>query len=88
MNSTVPHTSAHTGTKADRQELVESPHSKLAYKDFYRHFRTMERESVENAKAYAEDSLQLMPQNAKWRVLLELADLAKRSNDFEKVRAV
>ena len=80
-----PHTAAHTVTKADRQELVESPHSKLAYKDFYRHFRSMERESVENAKAYAEDSLQLMPPNAKWRVLLELADLAKRSNDFEKV---
>ena len=45
----------------------------------------MERESVEQAKAYAEDSLNWMPQNAKWRVLLELADLAKRNNDFEKV---
>ena len=70
----------------DRLELVESPLSKLAYKDFYRHFRGMERESVEAATKYAQDSLQGMPLSARWRVLLELADLAKRSNDFDKVR--
>ena len=80
-------TAAHTSHVApkDRCELVESPHSKLAYKDFYRHFRGMERESVEIARKYAEESLLWMPETARWRVLLELADLAKRGNDFEKV---
>ena len=77
--------STHPAPK-ERLELVESPHSKLAYKDFYRHFRGMERESVEVAKQYAEESLTWMPETARWRVLLELADLAKRSNDFDKVR--
>lgn len=77
--------SSHSAPK-ERLELVESPHSKLAYKDFYRHFRGMERESVEVAKQYAEESLTWMPETARWRVLLELADLAKRSNDFDKVR--
>jgi hypothetical protein len=80
---TAPHPS-HV-TPKDRSELVESPHSKLAYKDFYRHFRGMERESVEVARKYAEESLLWMPETARWRVLLELADLAKRGNDFEKV---
>lgn len=80
---TTPHPS-HVAPK-DRSELVESPHSKLAYKDFYRHFRGMERESVEVARKYAEESLLWMPETARWRVLLELADLAKRGNDFEKV---
>ena len=72
--------------KQDRQELVESPQSKLAYKDFYRHFRTLERDSVDMARKYAEESLQWMPERAQWRVLLEMADLAKRSNEFEKAR--
>ena len=75
-----------TSNKQDRQELVESPQSKLAYKDFYRHFRTLERDSVDMAKKYAEESLQWMPERAQWRVLLEMADLAKRSNEFEKAR--
>jgi len=73
-------------SKADRQELVESPQSKMAYKDFYRNFRALERDSVDGARKYAEDSLHWMPERAKWRVLLELADLSKRANDFEQAR--
>ena len=84
--SAVHATSSTHAAPKERLELVESPHSKLAYKDFYRHFRGMERESVEVAKQYAEESLTWMPETARWRVLLELADLAKRSNDFDKVR--
>ncbi len=69
-----------------RQELVESPHSKSKYKEFYRELRNKERESLEAATLYAEQSLQYMPEKMKWRVYLELADLAKRSNDFDKAR--
>ena len=82
----VTNNNTNTSSKQDRQELVESPQSKLAYKDFYRHFRTLERDSVDMARKYAEESLQWMPERAQWRVLLEMADLAKRSNEFEKAR--
>ena len=68
-----------------RQELVESPHSKQEYKEFYRQFRIKERESVDAARAYANEALGWIPEKAKWRVLLELADIAKRKNDFEMV---
>lgn len=84
----VPVTSMSDSTRANRQELVESPQSKTAYKEFYRQFRIKERESAVAARSYAEQALTWMPQKAKWRVKLELADMAKRKNDFEEVRGV
>jgi hypothetical protein len=71
--------------KNSRQELVESPHSKMAYKEFYRQFRMKERDSVEAAREYAEQALLWIPTKARWRVKLELADMAKRKNEFDKV---
>jgi phage gp46-like protein len=48
---------------------VESPQSKAAYKEFYKNFRAKERESVEVARKYAEESLLWMTENAKWRYI-------------------
>ena len=69
-----------------RRELVESPSTKSAYKDFYRALRLKEKESVEEAELFAIESLSQIPENLKWRVYLELADLLKRRNAFDEAR--
>ena len=70
---------------AAKQDFIESPRSKAAYKDFFKHFRSKEKESTDAARRFALDTLPQMPENAKWRVYLELADLAKRHNLIQEV---
>lgn len=67
------------------QDVDESPHMKHAYKEFYKIFRVKERESLEAARQFANEAFDWMPEKAKWKVYLELAELAKRNNEFEEV---
>ena len=71
-----------------RAELVESPETRAAFKEFYRNFRLNERSSIQEAKDYALKALEggSVPLKTHWRVYLELADLAKRSNRFGEAR--
>lgn len=69
-----------------RAELVESPTTRLKFKDFYRQFRAREKESFEEAYAYAQEGLETLPKKIHWRVYLEMADLAKRENKFSDAR--
>ncbi|KAI2512860.1 hypothetical protein MHU86_1406 [Fragilaria crotonensis] len=71
-----------------RAELVESPETRAAFKEFYRNFRLNERSSIQEAKEYALKALETgaVPEKTHWRVYLELADLAKRSNRFVEAR--
>mmetsp|Transcript_22701 Transcript_22701/g.26039 ORF Transcript_22701/g.26039 Transcript_22701/m.26039 type:complete len:1700 (-) Transcript_22701:211-5310(-) len=73
---------------AKRAELSESPATRSAFKDFYRKLRVEERLSFQDAENYAMSSLSdgSLPGSIHWRVYLELADLAKRSNRFEEAR--
>ena len=71
--------------KPDVFIFIESPRSKAAYKDFFKHFRLKEKDSLDAARRFALDALLQMPENAKWRVYLELADLAKRHNLIQEV---
>jgi tetratricopeptide (TPR) repeat protein len=73
---------------AKRAELVESPETRAAFKEFYRQFRLKERSSIKEAEDYALRTLKYgsIPEKTHWRVYLELADLAKRSNKFEDAR--
>jgi tetratricopeptide (TPR) repeat protein len=73
---------------AKRAELVESPATRIAFKDFYRSFRGEERISSHNAEAFARQVIAegALPETVHWRVYLELADLAKRSNRFTEAR--
>ena len=81
---------AEAGVLADakRAELSESPATRSAFKDFYRKLRAEERISFHNAEKYAMTSLSdgTLPEPIHWRIYLELADLAKRSNRFEEAR--
>ena len=73
---------------AKRAELTESPATRSAFKDFYRKLRAEERNSFQGAEKFAMHSLKdgSLPESIHWRVYLELADLAKRSNRFEDAR--
>jgi tetratricopeptide (TPR) repeat protein len=67
-------------------EFVESPRTKHMYKEFYRIFRVKERESLEAARIYATDALSWVPDKSKWKIYLELAEIAKRNNEFVEAR--
>jgi hypothetical protein len=48
-------------------------------------YLSLQKDSQQAAKLFAEESLDKMQGSAKWRIYLELGDNAKKSNDFEQV---
>jgi len=72
--------------------IVESPTERQAFKEFGRHFRQRENESLTAAQDYALACLSesnngiYLPPATHWRVYLELADVVKRSNRIEDAR--
>ena len=81
---------ASTGEAAEskRAELIEAPAVRSAFKDFFKKFRDEEGKSFQDAQAFAMQTLEdgSLPESIHWRVYLELADLAKRSNRFSEAR--
>jgi len=82
-----------TGTSGE-QFVMESPTERQAFKEFGRHFRQKENVSLEAARDYALSCLDAeshpdlyLPPATHWRVFLELADVAKRSNMVEDARS-
>lgn len=73
---------------AKRAELDESPATRLAFKNFYKAFRNEERESFQKGEGFAFKSLEdgSLPESIHYKVYLELADLAKRSNRYVEAR--
>ena len=77
-----------------QRTLVESPTTRLAFKEFYRQFRAKEKAPESSgggpqaARQYAEECLEkeLLPRKVHWRLYLELADLAKRENLWTEAR--
>ncbi|CBN74834.1 conserved unknown protein [Ectocarpus siliculosus] len=69
-----------------RAELVESPTTRLAFKDFYRAFRAKEKTSFHAAKVFAMECFKMLPVKVHWRLYLEIADLARRENRFVEAR--
>lgn len=71
-----------------RAELVESPAIRNLLKEFYRKFRAKEKESLEVAADFAKSCLSQseFPKSVHWRIILEMADLKKRSNLFDEAR--
>lgn len=73
--------------------MLESPSERAAYKEFARTFRATENQvSLDAARNYALASIDrnnqlCLPLATHWRVHLELADVAKRSNRIADARA-
>jgi hypothetical protein len=70
---------------ANKQDFMESPRSKNAIKEFNNKFRFFAKSSFAEAEDFANKEVLLMPDHAKWRVFVELAELAKKNNDADKV---
>ncbi|KAL3917984.1 MAG: hypothetical protein SGILL_004455, partial [Bacillariaceae sp.] len=71
-----------------RAELTETPAVRSAFKEFYRKFRAEEKVSLNGAEAFALRSLEdgSVPDSVHWRIYIEIADLAKRANQFDQAR--
>jgi la-related protein 1 len=71
-----------------RAELNETPAVRLAFKNFYKAYRTEEQKGVEKAEEFAKKTLEddILPRSIHWRVYIELADLARRTNRFAEAR--
>jgi len=84
------HSASEDPSEIRRAELVESPSVRVAFKEFYRFFRAEEKTSCQRAEDFALHALKTdsLPTSIHWRVYLELADLAKRSNQFDKARTL
>jgi hypothetical protein len=80
------------GEEIKRVEFTETPQERAAFKEFGRSFRQKENESLIAARDYALACISpsnpdiYLPPATHWRVFLELADLAKRSNEIEDAR--
>jgi len=72
--------------------VIESMVERQSFKEFGRHFRQRENESLAAARDYALACLSesncdiYLPSATHWRVYLELADVAKRSNQIDDAR--
>ena len=71
-----------------KADLIDSPSTKAAFKEFFKQFRLEEKMSIEKAKQFAASALDSaeMPESIHWRVYLELADLSRRSNEYSEAR--
>eukprot|EP00949_MAST-11_sp_MAST-11-sp1_P002065 g2065.t1 len=67
-----------------RQELVESPNSKLQFKEFQKMLK--QKDGYKAAKMFVDQMLDRIPVKVHWRAQLELADRAKRENFFREAR--
>eukprot|EP01125_Pyxidicula_operculata_P012901 TRINITY_DN424_c2_g1_i1.p1 TRINITY_DN424_c2_g1~~TRINITY_DN424_c2_g1_i1.p1 ORF type:complete len:848 (+),score=203.64 TRINITY_DN424_c2_g1_i1:201-2546(+) len=69
-----------------KRELTISPSSKQQYTNFFRLFKSKERDGFEPAMKFAMDYLDELPPKLHWKVCLEMADLAKRENRIDEAR--
>lgn len=67
-------------------DLMESQESKQLFKEFSNSFRAKWRQSASEAEAFALKAVTSMPMHSRWRVYVELAELAKKTDDAEKVQ--
>lgn len=63
----------------------ESAASKAAFKEFSFQFRNKSKVSRTEAEVYALNEVRYMPLETQWRVYIELAELAKKYEDYDKV---
>jgi hypothetical protein len=71
-----------------RNELVESPGSKSAYKVFLKIFKTKEIESFSDAMTYALNELSRIPEKVRWRAYIDVADTLKRNSHYGDVSSL
>ena len=81
-----PSTSTMTSSSAAATRLLESPNSKAQLQTWARKFTSIAKTSPSAAYAYGLRFLSIAPASLKWRVCVEIADLARRHNRWTQAR--
>jgi len=69
-----------------KQELVETPISKHKHKCLSRELKDAEKKGFSQAVKVVFEKILTIPVKVHWRILLDLADFAKRESRFEEAK--
>ncbi len=69
-----------------KQDLNETPKAKQEFKAFGIEFKNLCKVSTSEAEKYARKKVEDISAEVRWRVYVELAELAKKNDDSDKVR--
>lgn len=69
-----------------KNELVETPNSKHKYKTAFKEIKEMEREGFPAVLKFAFARIVHLPKKIHWRLILDLADFAKRESRFREAK--
>jgi hypothetical protein len=69
-----------------KQELVETPNSKHKHKQLSRELKDVEKRGFEDAIKIIFEKIIYLPKKIHWKILLDLADFAKRESKFEEAK--
>ena len=69
-----------------KNDLVETPISKNKYKNFSKELKDTEKKGFEEAVKFTFQKILHLPKKIHWKVILELADFAKRESKFNEAK--
>lgn len=69
-----------------KQELVETPVSKNKYKTLARDLKDFEKRGFAEAMKLVFERMLILPKKVHWKILLDLADFAKRESKFSEAK--
>jgi len=67
-------------------ELVETPNSKHKYKQVFKEMKEYEREGFAAVLKFAFAKIVQLPKKIHWRLILDMADFAKRESRFREAK--
>ena len=71
-----------------RQDLNETPVSKNKHKQLSRELKDIEKRGFSSAISLVFERIIHLPRKVHWRILLDLADFAKRESKFEEAKVL
>ena len=69
-----------------KNELVETPNSKHKYKCAFKEMKEVEKEGFSAVLKFAFNRIVQLPKKVHWRMILDLADFAKRESRFREAK--
>lgn len=71
-----------------KQDLVETPNSKYKYKQISREMKESEKNGFQSVIKETFSRVLNIPKKVHWRVVLDLADYAKRESRFKEAKVL
>lgn len=69
-----------------KNDLVETPISKHKFKNFSKELKDIEKKGFEQAIKFTFQKILQLPRKIHWKIILELADFAKRESKFNEAK--